>query len=165
MTVVEMILANDESGGIGKDNKIPWKCKSDIDFFWKTINQHTIIVGRNTWEGAKKYFLKRRPTAKHIVVTSNIPTEDQYDNVIYVKSIEEALSFNDELMFVCGGSKIYDSMKNYVNMVIETEIDGTYDCDSFAPKWIKDMNILLTFDLPKSDSQPNAKVNIRYWRM
>jgi len=48
MTVLAMILAHDKNGGIGKDNKIPWKCKSDIDFFWNTIGDHTVIVGRKT---------------------------------------------------------------------------------------------------------------------
>ena len=31
MTVLAMILAHDKNMGIGKDNKVPWKCKSDIE--------------------------------------------------------------------------------------------------------------------------------------
>lgn len=162
MTVLAMILAHDKNMGIGKDNKIPWKCKSDIEFFWKTIGDHTVIIGRNTWESAKKYFLKRRPTAKHIIVTSK-PDNQETENCIFVKSIEEALSFNDNLMFICGGSKVYDSVKNYVNVVIETEIDGEYECDSYAPDWIGGMKSFVDFDLQYNEEQPKAHVYIRYW--
>lgn len=162
MTVLAMILAHDKNMGIGKDNKIPWKCKSDIDFFWNTIGDHTVIVGRKTWESAKKYFLKRRPNAKHIIVTSN-PDNQETENCIFVKSIEEALSFNDNLMFICGGSKVYDSVKNYVNVAIETVIDGEYECDSYAPKWLNDMTPFVDFDLQSNEEQPKAHVYIRYW--
>lgn len=162
MTVLAMILAHDKNGGIGKDNKIPWKCKSDIDFFWNTIGDHTVIVGRKTWESVKNYFLKRRPTAKHIIVTSK-PDNQETENCIFVKSIEEALSFNDNLMFICGGSKVYDSVKNYVNVAIETVIDGEYECDSYAPKWLNDMTSFVDFDLQSNENQPKAHVYIRYW--
>lgn len=66
-------------------------------------------------------------------------------------------------MFICGGSKVYDSVKNYVNVAIETVIDGEYECDSYAPKWLNDMTPFVDFDLQSNENQPKAHVYIRYW--
>jgi dihydrofolate reductase len=47
---ISMIYAMDEQGGIGIDNKIPWRLPADTAFFKKTTSGHTVLMGRKTYE-------------------------------------------------------------------------------------------------------------------
>lgn len=50
---MEAILATDMSGGLSKDNLIPWKSKKDMQFFYQKTKNNIVIMGRSTY-----FFLK-----------------------------------------------------------------------------------------------------------
>lgn len=138
------IYACDSRGGIGYNGGLVVRSKSDINFFWKTIGQHTIIIGRKTWEGTKNLFLKKRPNAVHIVLTKSETCPKDSLNVLYVDSVERAIEWaerfaivfdnTDDPVFVCGGAKIYEAFAPYVNKVYATVADAKKKpCDTFLP--------------------------------
>ena len=52
-----IIVAVDEKNGIGKENTIPWKCKSDMKYFRETTLKtkkeglkNIIVMGRKTYK-------------------------------------------------------------------------------------------------------------------
>ena len=47
---IHIIWAQDNNGGIGKDNKLPWHISEDLINFKKITSNNTIIMGRKTWD-------------------------------------------------------------------------------------------------------------------
>ena len=49
----DLVVARTLKGGIGKDNKLPWKLPSDMKMFKKIttsgLHQNSVIMGRKTF--------------------------------------------------------------------------------------------------------------------
>jgi len=70
MINIDMIWAQDESGGIGKNGKLPWNISEDLQNFKKITLGHPIIMGRKTWESIPE---NHRPLLNrlNIIITQN----------------------------------------------------------------------------------------------
>jgi len=110
-----LILAATPNQGIGYKNQIPWHCKSDLKLFKRFTTDHTILMGRKTYQSIGKPL----PNRKNIVVSSN-HIED--DGLVVVKSVEEAITVakrdRTEYLWVCGGAALYDYF------MVNFKIDG-----------------------------------------
>ena len=106
---IHLIWAQDNNGGIGKDNKLPWHISEDLINFKKLTLNKPIIMGRKTWDSLPKKPLPRR---RNIVLSSK-----KVAGVESYNSIESCLKSlkNDNLtdVFVIGGEMIYKSFFNY----------------------------------------------------
>jgi dihydrofolate reductase/thymidylate synthase len=137
MKEINIIVAIDEKGGIGKDGKIPWISYEDILYF-KNITQRTkfkdnknaIIMGSKTWLKINKYLKKRL----NIILSKRLKGENIYDN------LEDALNKcendnNIEKIFIIGGEKVYKQTINHINLrkIYITRIKGDYNCDKKFP--------------------------------
>tara|TARA_Y100000768_G_scaffold73230_1_gene51656 strand:- start:5934 stop:6413 length:480 start_codon:yes stop_codon:yes gene_type:complete len=102
---IEIIWAQDKSGGIGKDGKLPWDISEDLQNFKRVTLGYPIIMGRKTWESLP---FKPLPKRRNIVLSS----QKVYDIETYY-SIDECLdklnSEGVEKIFVIGGRSIYKS--------------------------------------------------------
>ena len=87
---LKIIAAACENMGIGYQNKLPWSCPEDMDFFRKTtlkVNnnmcQNAVIMGRKTWESIGKPL----PNRVNVVITKqNIKTENHYLMIVRSRS-------------------------------------------------------------------------------
>ena len=50
MNLINVILAIDEKFGLGKNNKLPWDIKEELNIFKKKTLDSIVIVGRKTLE-------------------------------------------------------------------------------------------------------------------
>ena len=66
---VEGIVAMDSGGGIGKDGKLPWKLREEMDFFKEMTTGNVIIMGSTTFESLRNIPLPNRLNT----VSKNIP--------------------------------------------------------------------------------------------
>lgn len=140
---IEMILSCTPSGGIGLNNKIPWK--SDLKFF-KKITTHTpskelvnaVIMGRKTFESIGKCLAGRI----NIVISSKKINHENYyvrDNIYDALHLIANQKFKVYKIFLIGGKRIYEEglpicSKIYLTPVAETK------CDVFV-NFYKDGNI------------------------
>ena len=46
---VNFIVACDNKGGIGKNNKLPWHISEDLKYFKDLTNKNTVIMGSKTY--------------------------------------------------------------------------------------------------------------------
>lgn len=136
-----IIVACTSSGGIGKNNKIPWHITEDLRHFQKiTLDSNdpkrvnVVIMGRNTWESLPN---KPLPTRINIVISSTL-TQDDITGALIARSLEHAHSIIKTYpyigrVFVIGGSKLYrDAMfDHHYTKVYLTNIYLDYDCDTF----------------------------------
>lgn len=125
-TIIAAIGKNRE---LGRDNKLLWSLKGDLKFFKEKTTNHTIIMGRKTFESLGRLL----PNRKHVVISSsnNFPKEvDVYNN------IESLLSYykdTSEELFIIGGAKIYSEFIDYATKMYLTLVDGEFDADVYFP--------------------------------
>jgi len=118
---------------IGKNGKIPWHIKADMEHFKQTTLGHVVIMGRKTFESIGKPLVKRI----NIVITRNI--DFAHEGVVVAYSFEDALekakerAYNKKEIFVIGGAKIYEEALPYADKLYLTVIDVEFDGDTFFP--------------------------------
>ena len=127
---IHLIWAQDNNGGIGKDNRLPWHISEDLINFKKLTLNNPIIMGRKTWDSLPK---KPLPKRRNIVLSSK-----KIDDVESYTSIESCLGAlkNDNLtdVFVIGGEMIYKSFFNYSDTLHITFINkNVLGIDTFFP--------------------------------
>ena len=87
-----IIVATDKFGGIGLSNNnkfsIPWKNKSDIQFFKDTTSNKAVIMGKNTYLSLP---VKKLPNRENIVLTKS--KLDTPSDVIKCSSLDQALKY------------------------------------------------------------------------
>ena len=131
--IVSIIVAMDRRGGIGKDNRLPWRLSSDLKRFKELTMGHHVILGRKTFESIGRPL----PGRKMIVLTRN----PQYkpEGCIVAGSVDEALeiagSAGETEAFVCGGSEIYRSALPLADRIYLTAIDAEVQADTFFPNF------------------------------
>ena len=140
---VYIIVATDKKNGIGKNGKLPWHFKKEMEFFRDTTTetfeegkQNMLIMGRTTWESLPKEF-KPLPGRKNAVLTKN--KSYKADDAAVYFSLGEALKKADmddsiENIFIIGGAQIYELAISVVDAIYLTKIDKEYDCDAFFPE-------------------------------
>ena len=129
-----LIAAVDKNLAIGKNGKIPWHIKEDLQFFQKNTLNTAMIMGRSTFDSIGKPL----PNRKNIVMT-NSPTNRE--GVIEVCDIESAIKEakkDSNKISIIGGQSIYKEFMPLANKLLITEIDIVVErADTFFPKWDK----------------------------
>lgn len=130
--MLSIIVAKAKNNVIGKDNKLLWHIPDDLRRFRKLTENHTIIMGRKTFESLENVL----PNRKHIVFSQNPDFKVNDENVEVVHSmlqIQEYIESNEEA-FVIGGAIIYNLLMPYVTKLYVTEVDKDFDGDAFFPR-------------------------------
>lgn len=104
MTLVSLVAAMAENRVIGRAGGLPWHLPRDLQHFKQITLDHTVIMGRKTFDE-----LKGRPLAnrRNVVVTRN-PAFHPH-GVTVVPNLEEALALGatEREVFVIGGGEIF----------------------------------------------------------
>ena len=127
---VELIWAQDENGGIGKNGKLPWHISEDLQNFKKITGDFPIIMGRKTWESLP---LKPLPKRRNIVLSS-----EKIQGVEVYNSISDCMDKLErdliEKVFIIGGRKVYESFYSKASSLHLTMIsENVKDIDTFFP--------------------------------
>tara|TARA_A100001037_G_C15005133_1_gene568988 strand:- start:504 stop:983 length:480 start_codon:yes stop_codon:yes gene_type:complete len=129
-----LIAAVDKNLAIGRNGKIPWHIKEDLQFFQKNTLNTAMIMGRSTFDSIGKPL----PNRKNIVMT-NSPTNRE--GVIEVCDIESAIKEakkDSNKISIIGGQSIYKEFMPLANKLLITEIDIVVErADTFFPAWDK----------------------------
>tara|TARA_R110002072_G_scaffold22_6_gene137 strand:- start:2224 stop:2793 length:570 start_codon:yes stop_codon:yes gene_type:complete len=142
---INIIVAYCKNRGIGLNNNMPWKIKSDLKKFYKLTKgngNNAVIMGKNTWNSLKCNPLKLRD---NLIISSSLNFEKIHLNNETVKtfnSIENILLYCDnkkyDNIWIIGGEKIYSTFLTYnsniINKIYVTELDNNYNCDTFFPE-------------------------------
>ena len=127
---------------IAKDGKLPWKIPEDSQRFQTLTLNHTVIIGRKTWEND----LEKHPLENRInIVISSSPEEIEMvsqslsspEQLLAFKSIKEALSkaSESEKIFIAGGASIYAEALELADTLELTLVEGDFDGDTFFPEY------------------------------
>lgn len=117
MPNITIIAACTPEGVIGKDNKLPWKIKSEMEYFLSRVAFKSLVMGKNTCMSL------HRPinTGTNYVLTSD--KVFQREGFTVIRSIEELFELEGENeVIVVGGASIYNQFLDLANT------DSTYRC-------------------------------------
>ena len=134
--MISLIAAVDKNNAIGKDNKLLFHIKEDLLFFKETTINHTIIMGRKTFEALPGVL----PLRTHIILTrdkSYKVNDPQVKIKSSLKSILEDLKNKDEEVFIIGGGEIFEQVmeSGLVDKIYLTKINKSVeDADTFFPQ-------------------------------
>jgi dihydrofolate reductase len=149
---------------IGKENKLPWHQRTDLQRFRRITSGHVVLMGRNTFDsigrplpGRTNIILSRRPANdQNAVIWNNNET-----SLLWSQSKEDAMYLADILslaadkkeFFVIGGEQMYENFSKLGNRIHLTEIfaplpreagDAHFDQEFDGRKW----KVLEEIDVP-----------------
>lgn len=129
--IVSAIVAFSENYVIGANNKLLWHLPADLKRFKNLTTNHTIIMGRKTFDSIGKAL----PNRTNIIITRD--KNWKFEGVISVSNFEEAIEIakqnNESETFVIGGGQIYDQNFQKFDKLYVTKIEKFYEGDTFFP--------------------------------
>nr|CDS28294.1 dihydrofolate reductase [Hymenolepis microstoma] len=174
MERLNVIAAVSQNGGIGINNKLPWRIPEDMDFFTRISStasegkKNIAILGRLTWLSIPPKF---RPLSDRINVIVSSQLDSVPEGVHLVKSFEESLQLSENLIkageadevFVCGGHSLYEKaleQEAYPVRLYYTHIMKDFHCDTFFPT--VDWDLFKEIELDTVDSTPKQYKDINF---
>jgi len=131
--ILSLIMAMDESGGIGYLGKLPWRLAADLKRFKHITMGHHIIMGRKTYESIGKTL----PGREMIIITRNLGFRAEGCQVVH--SLDEALHVAEEKgdpeVFVIGGGEIFTQALPRADRIYLTIVHTRVPADVFFPEY------------------------------
>lgn len=124
------ILAVDLSGGIAKNEIIPWRIPEDMAFFRQMTIESAVIMGRKTFESLNCPL----PNRLNIVVTNQLGLANSY-NLIFM-NLEQVTAYiklnADKQLWFIGGAQLLTCFekKCLISSYILTVIHHNFSCDT-----------------------------------
>jgi dihydrofolate reductase len=131
--MISLLYAMDRNRVIGYNNDLPWKLPKDLKFFKELTTNHSVIMGRKTFESMGRPL----PNRENIVLTRDKSFNPPNCQVIY--SVETILDWNknqpDKEWFVIGGGNIFNQILPHADRMYMTYIDEAFDGDTYFPEF------------------------------
>jgi dihydrofolate reductase len=150
---IEAIVAVDQGFGLAKNGQIPWKSKTDMNFFKTTTTNNIIVMGSKTLLSLRNAL--PLPNRLNIVLTrepSYFKNDAKYkdlDNIIFlnenefdkflkephlnqsslIKPVHNKYFKDDIKIFIIGGEQIYSKYCSKCDTIWLTKIKANYECD------------------------------------
>lgn len=131
--MLSIIVATDTNGGIGKDNKLLFHIREDLQRFKDLTTGHIVIMGRKTFESLPNGALPNRHNI--VITTSNkVNTTSPTQSLIFKNNVEELIEKykdSEEEVFVIGGGFVYKQFLPYCKKIYLTTVKGNFEADTF----------------------------------
>ena len=132
--MVNIIVAITENNAIGKDNKLLFRLKKDLQNFKEVTTGQIVVMGRKTFESIRKPL----PNRVNAVITSNKVIESVKVYSSLTNAIEKLkMEFPEKEIFIIGGGQVYKEALNndLVDTLYITKIKKeVLDADTYFPE-------------------------------
>jgi len=106
---IVLVVAIGENGVIGRNGRLPWRLRSELQHFKRVTLNHPVVMGRKTFQSLKRPL----PERTNIVLTRNAGPAQA--DVIYASDLDEALALaradakrrGVDAIMVIGGSDVF----------------------------------------------------------
>ena len=129
MTLLSLVVAADERGGIGRDGGLPWHLPEDLKRFKALTMGKPMVMGRRTWDSIGRPL----PGRRSIVVSRQPGLAIAGADV--AGSLGEALRLAGEVPEVCviGGAELYRAALPLADVIHLTRVHAEVAADTFLP--------------------------------
>ena len=129
-----IIAAVAENNVIGKDGDIPWHIPEDLQHFKEKTTEHTVVMGRKTFQSLPNSF-KPLPDRQNIVLTRS-DFQPKNGSVNIANSLDKAWQkAENQKIFIIGGAGIYRQTIEKADKMVITEVHEEYEGDTYFPEW------------------------------
>ena len=144
LTIIAAVSINNI---IGNKNKLIWKLSNDLKRFKNLTINHSVIMGRKTFESLPNPL----PDRDNIVITRD--RNYSKPNIQVCSSIEDAINLTktDTQPFIIGGGEIYTQTINIVDRIELTRVHEEFDGDAYFPEIPLDIFELINKENYNSD--------------
>mgnify|MGYP003307676729 CR=1 FL=1 len=128
--MISIIVAVAEGGVIGGGGDLLWHISEDLRRFKQITSEHTVIMGRKTYDSIGRPLPRRR----NIVITRNgVWSAEGCERA---ESLAEAVAMceGEEEIFVIGGGEIYRQAMPLADRLYLTRVHQTYSGDTYFPE-------------------------------
>ena len=127
--IVSLVVAMAENRVIGRAGGLPWRLPDDLKHFKRLTLDHTVIMGRRTFDEVGRPLANRR----NVVISRNADFHPA--GVTVVPSLDEALALaaTEKEVFVVGGGEIYRQALPRADRLYITLIHATVEGDTTFP--------------------------------
>jgi dihydrofolate reductase len=125
-----MIVAVARDNVIGCKGRLPWRIPEDLRYFKDVTMNHTVIMGRKTFDSIGSPL----PGRRNLVLSrkANLSIE----NCIVLNDLQSALKAatqEDPLPFVIGGASLYEQSLPFCRRIYLTQIDRCVEGETRFP--------------------------------
>lgn len=142
--MISIVVAHDEHRAIGHRQWMPWNLPEDLKHFRQTTLHGNIVMGRVTFDAMKTPLPKRHT----YVITTNMEYTYEHEDVTVVHdftALLAAFQHKEEVLFICGGAKIYQQALPYADELWVSLVDGEHEADTYFPAYdVRDFVVLST---------------------
>jgi dihydrofolate reductase len=130
--ILSLIAAVDERGGIGKDNRLPWRLSADLMRFKALTMGHHLIMGRKTYASIGRVL----PGRTTIVLTRNpyFAAEGVLVAAFLQQAIELAEERGEQEAFIIGGAEVFRESLPLADRLYLTRVHASLPADVFFPE-------------------------------
>lgn len=130
--MLSIIVARAKNNVIGKNNQLIWKIPDDLKRFKELTTNHTIIMGRKTFESLGRVL----PNRFHIILSNDKNYKVDNESVKVINNVNELDKYvvDNEEHFVIGGAMIYKLLMPKCNKLYITQIEKEFEGDTFFPE-------------------------------
>lgn len=148
---ISFIVAMDIQQAIGLGNALPWRLPADLAYFKKTTLNHTVLMGRKTFESMGS---KPLPNRNNVILTRNKAFAAEGCTIVH--SVEDAIELaKGKEFFVIGGAEVFQLFLPVVDRLYITLIEQEFAADTFFPEFdIEDWALVSSEDGIKDDKNP-----------
>ena len=128
MTVISLIAALDEKGGIGFNNQLLTHLPADLKYFKTATMGKPIIMGRRTYESIGKPL----PGRQNIIISQ---TMTELSGVLVFSDLNLAIEHtkNETEIMIIGGAQLFAIASALANRMYLTKIHHEFRADVFFP--------------------------------
>ena len=125
-----LIVAVALNGVIGKSGRLPWRLPEDLRRFRALTINHTVIMGRSTWESLLS---KPLPQRKNVVLSAQPGYQDR--GALVASSLDAALAHchPTEENFIAGGEIVFLQFLPLATKIYRTRVQARVDGDIHFP--------------------------------
>ena len=160
--MINLVVARDVNGVIGRKGGLPWHLKEDMAFFKSLTSGNAVIMGRKTYESIGRPL----PNRLNIIITRD-PHYQVPRGCVLHSSLEDAIQKWKNLydIYIIGGGEVYrEAMKlDVVDVVYVTEVNAEVEGDTYFSYVFDPIahNRLVLQTVPAHDGQPPFEI-VRY---
>jgi dihydrofolate reductase len=133
---IVLVVAVAENGVIGRDNTLPWRIKSDLQYFRSVTTGRPVVMGRKTYESIRRPL----PQRTNIVITRDLSYTAP--GVLVARDLARALEAargdalrrNADSIAIIGGTEIFRQTLPFANRLVVTQVHAKPDGDTYLPE-------------------------------
>jgi dihydrofolate reductase len=154
---LSLIVAIDEAGAMGIENRLPWHLPADLAFFKKNTLGKPVVMGRKTWESLGRKLPGRLNivlSSQQLALPEGVVLAHNWDDAQKLLALEATTE-----AFVIGGSGLFAEVLPILDKMYITRVHTKVEkADTFFPT----INFNVWQLVWEQDNQPDEKNRFAY---